>query len=411
MSIVLVNHYAGDGKNGMEYRPYEMAKRWVANGENVTIVASSYSHLRSKNPDIGNQPYAIETIDGIRYVWIKGNEYKGNGVGRIRNMLSFLYGLYRHGDVFADKACEAIIASSTYPLDIYTIRKLAKKRGAKFIFELHDMWPASPMELGGMSAKHPYIRIMQKAENDWCRTADAVVSILPATRPYLVDHGLKPERFHYIPNGIDKTVWTPDVVASTPNDHQEFLDQLHREGCFVVGYAGGHTQADSLETLIEAISLTDNPLIKAVLVGQGSHKEQLIKMVEKSGLSDRVYFLSPIPKTQIPKLLDSFDALFAAAPPSKLYRFGVSLNKMMDYMMSGKPVISAIDAANDYVKESNCGFSVPSRDPKTIADALDKLATMSEDERNVLGENGRSYILENNDYDALSQRFLEIIQS
>ena len=78
----------------MEYRPYFMAKRWVQAGHQVTIVAASFSHLRGLNPDMQGKGTMEEMIDGIRYFWIAGNSYEGNGLGRIRNMVSFLRGLY-----------------------------------------------------------------------------------------------------------------------------------------------------------------------------------------------------------------------------------------------------------------------------------------------------------------------------
>ena len=89
MNILLINHYAGSPRHGMEFRPYYLAREWVQAGHNVTIVAASFSHLRSRNPVISSV-ITEELIDGIRYVWLKSSSYEGNGVGRIRNMLQFI---------------------------------------------------------------------------------------------------------------------------------------------------------------------------------------------------------------------------------------------------------------------------------------------------------------------------------
>ena len=96
MNIVYINHYAGSDKHGMEYRPYFMAKRWVEAGHHVTIVASSYSHLRTKNPDMQGKKTMEELYNGVRYLWLEGPSYQGNGLGRIKNMLSFLRGLKKY---------------------------------------------------------------------------------------------------------------------------------------------------------------------------------------------------------------------------------------------------------------------------------------------------------------------------
>ena len=112
----------------MEFRPYFMAKRWAAKGNNVTVTASSFSHLRTHNPELGDAKCREEMIDGVRYFWISGNSYQGNNMGRIKNMLSFLRGLYHYRtQIAASGKPDAIIASSTYPLDIYPARRIAKK--------------------------------------------------------------------------------------------------------------------------------------------------------------------------------------------------------------------------------------------------------------------------------------------
>src|SRR5687768_11908263 len=98
MNIVIINHYAGGKRFGMEFRPYYMAKKWKKAGHNVLIVSASFAHLRSVQPVV-TKSHAKEVIDGVDYLWIKTNEYKGNGLSRILSMLSFtrkLYSLHRH---------------------------------------------------------------------------------------------------------------------------------------------------------------------------------------------------------------------------------------------------------------------------------------------------------------------------
>ena len=89
MRLLLVNHYAGSPRHGMEFRPYYLAREWVRAGHEVTIVAASHSHVRAVQPEMDGQPRE-ELIDGIRYRWLPVPTYHGNGVGRLRNILSFL---------------------------------------------------------------------------------------------------------------------------------------------------------------------------------------------------------------------------------------------------------------------------------------------------------------------------------
>lgn len=393
----------------MEYRPYYMAKRWVAAGNNVTVAASSFSHLRTHNPNIGDAKYQEEMIDGVRYFWIAGNQYHGNNKERVKNMLSFLWGLYRYrGKITAQGKPDAVIASSTYPLDIYPARKIAKKYGAMLIYEVHDLWPLSPIELGGMDPKHPYIRVMQKAENDCYKYSDYVVSLLPCAKDHMVEHGMLPEKFVYIPNGIEKSEW--ENPFHYPMVYREKLQKYHDDGYFLIGYTGAHGIANALDSYVEAGLKLRGKKIKLLAIGPGPERERLIEKAHKLKLDDVVEFLDPVKRDQIPELLDQLDALYIGLQSQPLFRFGVSPNKLMDYMMAGKPIIFAIDAPKDMVAEAECGISIPPENSQAIADAAVKLSQMPEDDLAKMGAHGKMYILANNEYDVLSKRFLQVFQ-
>src|SRR5690349_19363572 len=95
MNILLINHYAGSLKHGMEYRPFYLSREWVRSGHRVTIVAASWSHVRATAPDV---PVDVveENIEGIRYVWLKAPPYKDNGVRRALNIFTFVWRLFAH---------------------------------------------------------------------------------------------------------------------------------------------------------------------------------------------------------------------------------------------------------------------------------------------------------------------------
>jgi glycosyltransferase involved in cell wall biosynthesis len=347
-----------------------------------------------------------EYIDGIEYVWIKTPPYHGNGAGRVFNMLAFVAGLYRHArELTEDLRPDAVIASSTYPLDVFPARRIARRAGAKLIFELHDLWPLSPMELGGMSRWHPFIAMMQVGENFACRNADALVSMLPKAEEHLRAHGLGPGKFHYVPNGIDVSEWTA-VPDPLPDGIRARLDQLKRDGRFLVGYAGAHGLANALDYLIEAAKLTRDDPVTYVLVGQGPEKAGLQAKAAGLGLSN-VEFLPPVTKSQIPTLIGEMHAMFIGWRRKAIYRFGISPNKLMDYMMAGKPVIHSIEAGNDLVAESGCGVSVPPESPSAIADAVRHLAAMSAEQRRSMGARGRDFVVAHHDYRVLAGRFLD----
>lgn len=405
MNILLINHYAGSVHHGMEYRPYYLAREWVRLGHRVRIVAASHAHVRARAPSMAGRSRSDETIDGIDYTWFATPPYRGNGLARVRNMAAFVARLWREAPALArEVAPQVVIASSTYPLDIWPAHRIARLAGARLLHEVHDLWPLSPMELGGYSRHHPFIRLLQAAEDYACRHADTVVSILPKVREHLEARGMAPHKLHVIPNGTDPAEWLAAAPA-LPEELDALLAGLRAQGRTVVGYAGSHGLANALDTLLDAAArLKDKPLA-FVLVGNGPEKPRLERRARELGLT-HLYFAPPIPKAQIPALMALIDIAYLGWQRQPLYRFGIAPNKLIDYMMGGCPVLHAVEAGNDPVLEAGCGLTVAPEDPGAVADGLASLLALSRSERRALGERGRSYALANLTYPVLGQRFL-----
>lgn len=409
MNILLINHYAGSLQHGMEYRPYYFAREWVRLGHRVTIVAASESHVRSRQP-ITKGAVTEEWIDGIRYIWLRTPCYRGNGISRVYNIFSFVGRLLMQcARLSRELAPDVVIASSTYPLDIYPAYSIASASKARLIFEVHDLWPLSPMELGGMSKWHPFIMAMQRGENRAYRVADRVVSMLPKAKEHMVDHGMSPGKFVYVPNGIVVDEWN-SAAMPVPVELQTRLEVLKQHGRFLIGYAGGHGLSNALDQLLMAAELLLDSPVTFVLVGQGAEKKSLQQRASHAGLTN-VDFIDSVPKESIPALLRHFEVLYLGWKKNPLYRFGICPNKLMDYMMAGKPIIHAVDAGNDVVAESGCGLSVPPEDHAAIAEAVNRLMTMTAEERFTMGRKGKEYVLARHDIRNLAKQFIDAVES
>lgn len=394
----------------MEFRPYYMSKEWVKAGHEVVIVAASFSHLRQKNPDICGD-IQEEIIDGIRYIWLKTPDYKGNGVSRIRNMLCFIRKLYKYlPKITEDFIPDEVIASSTYPLDAYPARWIANKRKAKFVFELHDLWPMSPQVLGHMSKWHPFIMVMQMAEDYWCKNANVVISLLPDAYKHLVTRGMKMGKYHVVPNGVDVSEWADSNDASLPCEHTADLRELKAQNKFLVGYIGGHGVSNGLDTIVDlATRMGDKPQIHFVLIGKGPEKERLIKRTKELHLTN-ISFLPPVPKVAVPSLLRAMNVLICVSPDTPLHQYGVSPNKIFDYMMAAKPVLWSCRASNDIVSDAKCGYTVPPNDINRLANSLLQLHSCDEHALSDMGQRGQHYILTRYTYPILSKKFIEVLQ-
>lgn len=405
MNILYIEHYAGSAEMGMEFRPYYLSREWVRMGHKVTMIAGDYSHLRKKNPKV-EKDYASEIIDGIEYVWIQTGEYEGNGVSRALTMERFVRKLWGHAGMIAKKwKPDVVIASSTYPLDTWPAQKIAKISGAKYIHEFHDMWPATLYEVGGMSRKHPFVQVMQVAEDSACKHCDAAVALTPYSKDYFVSHGLKPEKWTNIQNGVVEEEW--EQAEPIPPEHERFFAE--HLGMFVVGYFGGHALSNALDMSLDlAKKMKEYADIGFVFVGDGVEKKRLTERAEKESISN-AFFLPPVPKKAVPSLLKHFDCSYMTGMPSPLYRFGLCLNKMYDSMMAGIPIICAFDAPDTLVREYDCGYQCDPADGEAVKDAVLRLYGMSAEERKAMGDRGRKAVLENFTYRKLAEKFEKVM--
>lgn len=407
MNILLINHYAGSPDMGMEFRPYYLAREWVKMGHHVRIAAGDYSHLRLKNPVV-HRDFQREDIDGIDYYWLRTGDYKGNGLRRAFTMFRFVGKLWLKAGIIARKwKPDVVIASSTYPLDTYAAQRIARMSGARLIHEVHDMWPITLIELGGMTRRHPFVFLTQKAENSFCRHSDYVVSLLPKAKDYFIRHGMKDEKFRAISNGIVTEEW--ENAEPLPENHRATFDQLKQSGKFIICYFGSHTNAYALSFLIKAVQKLKNDKISVVFVGSGNQKTELETLSQK-GKGTNFVFLPPVPKHSVPELLKLADALYVGALRNDMFRFGICMNKLYDSMMAGKPIIYAVEAPNNYISEFNCGISVAAENVEALKEGILELYQLPEEDRMQMGRNGRKSVMQHFTYKKLAEEFAALFE-
>ena len=407
MNILLINLYMGGLKYGMEYRPYYLAKEWVKMGHQVTLVGASLSHLRIQQPVVTtNKDFEEETVEGINYIWIKTPAYEST-FARIQNIFVFVCKLWKYSRKISEFVKpDLVVASSTYPLDIYPARKIAETAGAKLCYEVHDLWPLSPKLIGGYSSWHPFIIVMQLAENYAYKHVDKVISLLWNSEQHMREHGLAEGKFKCIPNGYCKEDWENlNLKEEIPQTHKLLFKQL--ENKIIVGFAGGFAASGSLDTLVKAAALLkEHDNLAFVLVGKGPEQEYLEKLVKERSLAN-TFFLPAVKKIQIPRIVAYFDVAFIGGIHSFLHKYGTSANKLTDYMLSAKPIIQAIDEPNSVIERVKCGICVEAENERLVADAILELTGMTREKREKMGEGGRKYALENLEWGILAKQFLD----
>ena len=402
-TIWIINEYAGSVYHGMEYRHYYLGKELKKRGYNVHIITASYSHLFFNKPEL-KAGFEFENIDGIDYIWVKVPEYKhSHDKKRVLKWFIYTFKTYFQLPVRKIAKPDVIIVSPMAPFPIISGYKWAKRFNAKLMYEVKDLWPLTLVEIGGYSPVHPFIKVMEWFEKFAYKHADRVISVLPHAYEHMVKQGMDIKKFVYIPNGIcvkelEKMEPLPrEVVSKIPKNK------------FTIAYTGTFGEANALEHLIRAAFLVRNyPEIHFLLVGRGKKEDELKELVKKLKLSN-VTFLSPVTKRQIQGILKYIDVCYIGLKRENIFRFGVSPNKVFDYMYSGKPILWAINSSNDFAKEANCGISVEAENPDAIAKGIMKFYKMAPEEREHLGMNGKEYVLKNHTYEQLVNKLEEIL--
>lgn len=405
MNVWYVHPYAGGPGVGRYWRPYYFSHYWNRSGHRSTVLCAGYHHLLE--PD--RRRSGTATVEGVEYAYVPTSRYHGNGLGRMFSMFLFALLLMPCCLLLALRRGrpDAIIYSSPHPFAVISCWLTARLLGARFAFEVRDLWPLSLIELAGWKASSPLTRITGWIERFAYARADKVISLLPCAESHMADKGLASRKFLWVPNGVD----SQGVPPATPANASAFVQHvraLRDQGVFVIIYAGAQGEPNALEGLVRSARLLKehSASVKIILVGKGERKAQLQAIATQDG-SGLVEFHPQQPKEFIMAALKLASAGYISLKFQPIFRFGISPNKLWDYMLVGLPIIFACKAVNDPVDEYGCGFSVNPDCPEEIAGAIYRLLSLSEDERLALGRRGYEAVVAHYSYEKLANKVLQ----
>lgn len=382
----------------MELRPFYLAREWNAMGNRVAVVAGEYSHLRRLNPCIKGPLCRLDEL-GVDFCVIKTPRYAKNDWRRCVNVLSFTSGLRRYQNELCRRfSPDAVIASSTHPFDFPMAKHIAEKRGAALVFELHDIWPLSLIELHGFSPNHPLMRLIDAACRRALEQSDAVVSMLPGAAGYLAQRGIVPKRLEYIPNGA-----VPEPPASPPEAHRAALEALRQKFGFVVVYAGGFSAANAVEQL--PVLARRMPHIGFAAIGNGP-----LRAAVAQSAPGNLILLDAVDRRALLPLLSMADALWLATRNLSVYRYGVAMNKLFDYMLSGRPVVFATPCKDNPISRAQCGITVGVQEMIQTETALERLRAMTAEHRAQMGSRGEAAVGRQYGYRQIAAKYNLILE-
>lgn len=397
--------YAGAPSLGMSYRPYYLTREFIKEGHNAFVIAASFHHLL-REPIEQSTPVRHQEVDGVPFITLKTRDYQGNGAGRFANMLEYARRFKKHVKAILALTGkpDVIIVSSAHPFHYPVLARLAKPLNAKLIFEVRDLWPKSLQEILNIPGWHPLVLWLASIEKRALRNAHQVVTVLSDAFPYMQQKGLSKERFHVIPNGA--SLEETGAKACVDDALSSLIQDKKRAGQFAIGYAGALGQPNAMRYFLEALVFVAAKKIPlhAFIVGDGQLKQELIAFA-KSHKLDNVTFHPTIPKKQVPAFLQQMDALYLGWNQVDIYRYGVSPNKIFDYMRAARPILESGGATTGIVDETGCGLRCAAENPAAIADLIIQMMKFSEAQRGIMGQKGFDEIQKKYDYQILARQY------
>lgn len=409
MKIWIFNHYASPPDRPAGTRHYDLGRVLAAQGHSVTIFASSFSHFSREERLAAGERARIEDVDGVRFVWLRTTEYSRNDRRRVVNMLSYAWRA-----IAVQRRMErpdVVVGSSVHLAAVAAAWLVALVRRVNFVFEVRDLWPQTLIDIGALREGSLAARLLQMAEKFFYRRAQTVICLLPLGANYIAKCGIPRAKVVYVPNGIADDRAEAMAVSDQSAELIARIQQWREGGYLVAGYVGSHGAFNGVSDLVRAaheLRERGEQKIALIFVGDGTEKAACHRLARHYGL-ENVLFWPPVPKREVRAILQVLDVMLFCVRDVAVFNYGLSCNKLFDYLASGRPVVFACAVADGPVRESGGGICVDAESPTQVADALVTLAGLSEPERLAIGARGRAWVYQHHGTTALAGRFLRAL--
>ena len=394
MRILYFYQYFTTPKGSWGTRAYEFARRWVSEGDSVTIVTSVYDKSDLKPKSLIAR-FDVEGID-VRVV----NVRLSNKHGKARRILTFgAYALIACWYALTARADVVLVSSGpiTVGLPGLVARYLRRR---PLVFEVRDLWPEGAVQLGVLRNRM-VIRLSRWFERCCYRAAYCVVALSPGQADWIRKRN-RIQRLEVVTNASDID------LAERTREHA-VIPKWAEGNCLAI-YAGTLGLIDDCGQILDAAALLQHDGahdIQFVLIGDGGERAALEERARVMKLKN-VRFLGLLSREASMAWLHSATcALFVTKNVPFLST--ASPNKLFDAFAAGIPVIQTTEGwIRDLIEEEQCGLNVAPDDPQALVDAI---TTLMRDDcvRKRLAENAARLGRERYDRDRLAARMNSIL--
>ncbi len=366
-----------------------------------SVIVTSDSNQLTEVPVL-EEPYLFQAVDGMQLFWVRTMKYTvAKSLRRILSWLDFEWRLWR---LPKDKlpAPDVVIVSSLSLLTVLNGFLLRRRYKCRLILEIRDIWPLTITEEGGFSRWNPLVLGLGFIEKMGYRYADAIVGTMPNLGEHVAGVLGRPRATHCIPMAVDEAALGPHEALPA-----DYVKKYIPKEKFIVAHSGTIGITNALETMFDcAEAMKDDPRIHFLVVGEGDLRAHYqLKYAHLSNLT----FAPRVPKQMVQSVLSHCDLLYFSVHVSTVWKYGQSLNKVIDYMLAGKPVVASYTGYPSMINEADCGTYVPAGDIAALCSEVARYAGMDAAQREAIGRRGREWILTHRRYETLAKNYLAIL--
>ena len=394
-SLAIICKYGSVPNEGVLTKVYYLGKYLVREGIEVTLIISDSNHTGA-----GDIAQGSREVGGVRVRTVKTPTYKSTGGKRrvwswvVFEIKVFVMLMFMARQTF-------YLGSSPSLLTGMTVRFVAWLRRSRYIFDVRDIWPLTFTEDSRINTDGLAFRSFEWIERAVTRNATWVMSSIPRLDVYNREVLGMEKPFVFFPICVDE-----DVIDD--HDGPDFKEPGDL-GRLVIGYCGSIGVTNNLDPLIDTIkSLRDDDRFLFKIVGKGALKESYRQLLSDC---DNVIFYDAVPRNQIWRFNEAIDIGYVSTHDSDLWRYGQSLNKLVEYMRGGVPVVMSYPETGyqTMLNEADAGKIIRANDLQALREALEAFAEMSADTRGEMGARSAAWIQQHRSYDKHVRRFYETV--
>lgn len=394
--LLWINHFAVTSREAGGTRHAELSRELVKCGWDVTVAASDFnlqSRRYTRRPNVATRDVIAEIVDGVHFAWLLATPYETNNWLRGMNWLTFACAVREWART--QPPFDVVIGSSPHLFAAWAGLRIARHQKVPFVLEVRDLWPESLLAGGGR--RGPLYVALDALSRHLYRAADRILVLARGNADYLIQQRRVPaRRIAYIPNGADLSGFP--AAGTRPTQP------------FTVVYAGAHGPANGLGAVLDAAERLRGENVRFLLVGDGPAKPLLVQDVIRRGLTN-VEFRAPVPKKEMAAVFAKSSAGLMVLRESSLFAFGVSPNKLFDYMAASLPVVCNVSGdVAAMVAEAGAGEQAADASADALADAIRRLRRRSSVELSAMGASGRAWVEREHSRSRLAHRLDAVLR-